>query len=166
MRFSFGPGRSSHRRGHSSSRCPRRCSCSRPQAKVTRETHHCHASSRPAKYCTIYNRVMLHSRLAGMMPWTLLRHNNQRTNPAALNMARIGRMWKIGIVQAFASWRRVRNLEINQKQGLVRLWYTTKGRGPSSPKQGRTSNMLHQLIFSKLLGEIDYGAMGDFNPAG
>ena len=40
---------------------------------------------------------MLHSRLAGMMPWTLLRHNNQRTNPAALNMARIGRMWKIGI---------------------------------------------------------------------
>ena len=26
--------------------------------------------------------------------------------------------------------------------------------------------MIHQLIFSKLLGEIDYGAMGDFSPAG
>ena len=27
-------------------------------------------------------------------------------------------------------------------------------------------NMLHQLVFQSLLGEIDYGAMGDFNPAG
>ena len=26
--------------------------------------------------------------------------------------------------------------------------------------------MLHTLIFTKLLGEIDYGAMGDFNTAG
>jgi hypothetical protein len=26
--------------------------------------------------------------------------------------------------------------------------------------------MLHTLIFTKLLGEIDYGAMGDFNRAG
>ena len=26
--------------------------------------------------------------------------------------------------------------------------------------------MLHSLIFTKLLGEIDYGAMGDFTPAG
>lgn len=26
--------------------------------------------------------------------------------------------------------------------------------------------MIHQLIFSKLLGEIDYGAQGDFNSAG
>ena len=26
--------------------------------------------------------------------------------------------------------------------------------------------MIHQLIFTKLLGEIDYGAMGDFSPAG
>lgn len=30
----------------------------------------------------------------------------------------------------------------------------------------KPDTMLHQLIFSKLLGEIDYGAMGDFNPAG
>merc|ERR1712216_679206 len=28
------------------------------------------------------------------------------------------------------------------------------------------ATMIHQLIFSKLLGEIDYGAMGDFSPAG
>ena len=26
--------------------------------------------------------------------------------------------------------------------------------------------MLHQLVFQSLLGEIDYGAMGDFTPAG
>ena len=26
--------------------------------------------------------------------------------------------------------------------------------------------MLHQLVFQSLLGEIDYGAQGDFTPAG
>merc|ERR1712071_457117 len=30
----------------------------------------------------------------------------------------------------------------------------------------QSETMLHQLVFQSLLGEIDYGAMGDFTPAG
>jgi hypothetical protein len=68
------------------------------------------------------------------------------------------------VTSPFLCGRGYRRATAKSEKSLFLRIFLTPLRTPD--QASREVGMLHQVIFSKLLGEIDYGALGDFDPSG